>query len=537
MVRSSVQKAAGNAVSPASKSTAFAAAHGWFKIYRSMGDLCQADFLQDPEIAVEVSVVFGRTNSLSDTADVIANVHEFNVKFNTRQGTLDILGSNLAANLAPQVLPFATMLQSIPRQSLWYSLISLPAAVPAVLWAMSDQALPRSFRMMQGFGSDALRMTSESGELRLVRFHWKPLLGRHFLLREEASQIADLDPEYLRRDLYDAIDRGHYPEWELGVQLLSDPLAENAVKVKPDLSTITPIGRMVLDRNPKLASQDVRQFTYSPLNVVPGIESGADTVLRNSDSNRSSEADSDSLASGFWNSLTLSERARVVLALKFELSNFATINTQRQFLELLAKVAAPLAEQVASMLGISGGAETLGRPAVLRVIDTAKAEPPVDFITSEGIRSRRIALLVSDGIDREILNGLRLAMAEEGAIAKVLAPALEIVCKGDSNSVKADADISSSDSVLFDAVIVCDGEPPQIPAEQAHPLTQFIAQAHRHQKPIIAIGARGRAQLSAANIELDSEPAQGVWCAERVDADFMLLARVLIATHRFWDRR
>ncbi len=537
MARSSVQKAAGKAVSPASKSTAFAAAHGWFKIYRGMGDLCQADFLQDPEKAVEVTAVFGRTNSISGTADVIANVHEFNVKFNTCQGTFDILGSNLAANLAPQVLPFAAILQSNPRQSLWHSLTNLPAAVPAVLWAMSDQALPRSFRMMQGFGSDTLRMTSDSGELRLVRFHWRPLLGRHFLLREEASQIADLDSEYLRRDLYDAIDRGHHPEWELGVQLVSDSLAEDVGTVKQGVSTVTPIGRMVLDRNPMVATQDMRQFTYSPLNVIPGIEPGADTVLPNSDPNSSSQADSYSRAAGFWNSLTLSERARIVLALKFELSNFASINTQRHYIDLLANVATPLAEQVANMLGVSGSTKASDRPAALRFIETAKAEPPVDVIASEGIRSRRIALLVSDGIDREILNELRIAMAEEGAIAKVLAPALEIVCKGDSIAVEADADIASSDSVLFDAVIVCDGDPPQIPAEQSDPLAQFVAHAHRHQKPIIAIGARGRAQLSAANIELDSEPAQGVWCAEKVDADFLLLARVLIATHRFWDRR
>ncbi len=529
MQGSSAQKTAEAAASRRCTPITVAGAHGRFVVYKDIGKLYRADFLSEPGEGVEVSAAFARAAGQINSADVLSYIHDFNVRFSTREGPFDLLGSNIGAHIAPQVRRFAALLQSDDRESLWRSLANLPAALPAVLWAMSDWALPRSFRMMQGFGADLLRITSARGDMNSARFQWSPLLGRHFLLQDEARRIAELDQQYLRRDLYDAIEGGLYPAWELGVQIVSDSMPGG-------MSALTPIGKMVLDRNAGQAAQDTLKFNCSALNLVPGIDFPPENRPGESTAAGTLETEHFDLAALFWNSLTLSERARIVLALKLELTNFASMSTQARFLELLANGVHPLAEQLAGNLGVSNNAAGL-RPPVLKVVGTTTTEAPVAVAAAEGIHSRRIALLVSDGVDRQILTELSAALTQEGALPKVLAPALKIACSGTSDVFKADAVIDASESVLFDAFIICDGDPAQIPDRHCLKLTEFVAEAHRHLKPIIAVGARGREHLSAANIEPHVEPVHGVWCAERIDEDFILLARVLIATHRFWDRK
>jgi len=246
-------------------------AHGYFELFEPLSDLTRADLFQRAGERTPVFVRFSTVVGSRGSADTVRDVRGFAVKFYTREGNYDLVGNNMPVFFIQDAMKFPDLVHAIkpephnemPQASsahdtFWDFISLMPESSHMLMWLMSDRALPRSLRMMEGFGVHTFRFINARGVAHFVKFHWKPKLGKHALAWDEAQKIAGKDPDFHRKDLWDAIDRGDFPEWELGVQLID---AERAAKLGFDLLDptklvpeevvpIQPVGRMVLNRNP-----------------------------------------------------------------------------------------------------------------------------------------------------------------------------------------------------------------------------------------------------------------------------------------------
>jgi catalase len=276
-------------------------AHGYFELYKSLSQFTRADFLQESGGRTPVFVRFSNFTGERGSADTVRDLRGFAVKFYTREGNYDLVGASfpvffiqdamkmpdLAHAIKPQ--PHHGMPQASSAHDTFWDFVSLvPESTHALMWLMSGRALPRSLRMMDGFGVHTFRFVNAQGASHFVKFHWRARLGRHALCREEAQQIAGRDPDYLRRDLWEAIAAGHSPEWELGVQMVEEGRAESLgvdlldpTKLLPEeLVPVQPIGRLVLNRNPDNHFAEVEQAAFHPGHLVPGIDFTSDPLLQ-----------------------------------------------------------------------------------------------------------------------------------------------------------------------------------------------------------------------------------------------------------------
>lgn len=278
-----------------------AAAHGVFQVYESQAELTKAGFLQDPSKEVPVFVRFSTVAGSRGSADTARDVRGFAVKFYTEEGNVDLVGNNIPVFFIQDAIKFPDLIHSvkpepdneIPQASsahdTFYDFISLtPESMHMIMWVLSDRAIPRSFRMMEGFGVHTFRLINEEGKSRFVKFHWKPKLGVHSLVWEEAQIIAGKDPDFHRRDLWDNIEKGNFPEWELGVQVLEeedefrfDFDILDATKIWPeDLIPVRIIGKMTLNRNPDNYFAETEQVAFLPSNIVAGMGFSNDPLLQ-----------------------------------------------------------------------------------------------------------------------------------------------------------------------------------------------------------------------------------------------------------------
>jgi catalase len=276
-------------------------AHGYFQVYESMAEYTKAKFLQDPAKQTPVFVRFSTVVGFRGSADTVRDVRGFATKFYTEDGNFDLVGNNMPVFFIQDAIKFPDLVHSIkpephhemPQASaahdnFWDFTSLMPESAHMIMWVLSDRALPRSFRMMEGFGVHTFRFINEQGKARFVKFHWKPVLGTHSLVWDESQKLAGKDPDWLRRDLWEAIEMGHYPEFELGVQIveeedehrfdfdLLDPtkiIPENEVPVKI-------IGKMTLNRNPDNFFAETEQVAFHPGHVVPGIDFTNDPLLQ-----------------------------------------------------------------------------------------------------------------------------------------------------------------------------------------------------------------------------------------------------------------
>jgi catalase len=276
-------------------------AHGFFEAYESQRKLTRAQFLQDPKVRTPVFVRFSTVVGGAGSADTVRDVRGFAVKFYTADGNFDLVGNNVPVFFIQDAMKFPDFVhaakpephRAIPQASsahdTFWDFVSLtPESLHAVMWAMSDRGIPRSYRMMQGFGVHTFRFVNDAGEVHRVKFHWKPLLGTHALAWEEAQLLAGKDADFHRRDLWDAIEAGAHPEYELGVQLIPEEDAEefavdllDPTKLVPEeLVPVTPLGRMVLDRNPDNFFAETEQAAFHPAHIVPGIDFTDDPLLQ-----------------------------------------------------------------------------------------------------------------------------------------------------------------------------------------------------------------------------------------------------------------
>jgi len=276
------------------------AAHGYFECYGAIPDLTAAAPFQ---AAGKITPLFTRFSTVAGergSKDTARDVRGFAVKFYTDAGNWDLVGNNMPVFFIQDAMKFPDLVHAVkpePHHQMpqaasahdtFWDFVSLsPESTHMLLWQMSDRAIPRSYRMMEGFGVHTYRLVNASGESKLVKFHWKPKLGMHSLIWDEAVKISGADPDFHRRDLWEAIEAGEYPQWELGLQVFTEEEAENwsfdfldATKLVPEeLVPVQIVGRMVLNRNPDNFFAETEQVAFCVSHVVPGIDFTNDPLL------------------------------------------------------------------------------------------------------------------------------------------------------------------------------------------------------------------------------------------------------------------
>lgn len=278
-----------------------AGAHGYFQVYEPMSHLSQADFLQDPTKKTPVFVRFSTVAGSRGSADTARDVRGFAVKFYTDEGNFDLVGNNIPVFFIQDAIKFPDLIHAVKPEApdeipqaqtahdtAWDFFSLVPESTHMVMWIMSDRAIPRSFRMMEGFGVHTFRLVNADGVAHFVKFHWKPTLGMHSLVWDEAQKLGGKDPDWLRRDLWDAIEAEAFPEWEFGIQVIAEEDEHSfnfdildATKIWPEeLIPVQRIGKLTLNRNPDNFFAETEQVAFHLGNIVPGIDFTDDPLLQ-----------------------------------------------------------------------------------------------------------------------------------------------------------------------------------------------------------------------------------------------------------------
>ena len=278
-----------------------AGAHGYFEVYQPMTELTCAGFLADPAVKTPVFARFSTVAGSRGSADTARDVRGFAVKFYTREGNYDLVGNNIPVFFIQDAIKFPDLIHAVKPEpnneipqaasahdTFWDFASLMPESTHMLMWAMSDRAIPRSLRMMEGFGVHTFRLINAAGVSHFVKFHWKPKLGIHGLAWDEAQKLAGKDADFHRRDLWEAIKSGNFPEWELGVQVIAQEdeqkfdfdLLDPTKLIPEELVPVRRIGRMVLNRNPDNYFAETEQVAFHPGHVVPGIDFSNDPLLQ-----------------------------------------------------------------------------------------------------------------------------------------------------------------------------------------------------------------------------------------------------------------
>ncbi|MEO8563803.1 MAG: catalase, partial [bacterium] len=464
------------------------------------------------------------------------------------------------------------------HDTFWDFISLMPESTHMMMWVMSDRAIPRSFRTMQGFGVHSYRMVNAEGESVFVKFHWEPKQGTHSLVWDEAAKIQGADADFHRRDLWEAIEAGEYPEWELGLQVFTEEQAEqfsfdvlDATKIIPEeLIPVMPVGRMMLNRNPDNFFAETEQVAFCTAHVIPGIDFSNDPLLagrihsyvdtqitrlggpnfheipinspvvhvhNNQRDGLHRQAiprgrvayEPNSLAGGapfqagaagfvsfpepikedklrgkpekfadhytqatlFYNSQTDWEKAHIVGGFRFELSKLTVPAIRVRMLASLRNVDEDLAAQVAEGLGMElpeAMPRVLEQPATPEVTVS-----PALSLTARpgetGVRTRKVAILVADGVEGASLMALHAALTEAGAAPRFVGPRLGRYTTTGGDKIEADASMENSPPVLFDALVLPDGRSAvNALAKDGHTM-EFVSNQYRHCKTILAYGA------------------------------------------------
>ncbi|GGM89935.1 catalase [Dyadobacter beijingensis] len=276
-------------------------AHGVFKVYKPLAELTKAGFLNDPSLETPVFVRFSTVAGSRGSSDLARDVRGFAVKFYTQEGNFDLVGNNMPVFFIQDAIKFPDLIHAVKPEpdneipqaasahdTFWDFISLMPESAHMVMWAMSDRALPRSYRMMEGFGVHTFRFVNAEGVSSFVKFHWKPLLGVHSVAWDEAQKISGKDPDFHRRDLWDAIESGNFPEWELGVQIVPEEdefkfefdLLDPTKLIPEELVPVQRIGKMTLNRNPDNFFAETEQVAFHLGHVVPGIDFSNDPLLQ-----------------------------------------------------------------------------------------------------------------------------------------------------------------------------------------------------------------------------------------------------------------
>ncbi|SKA18479.1 catalase [Sediminibacterium ginsengisoli] len=276
-------------------------AHGVFKLYEPLSKYTKAAFLNDTETETPVFVRFSTVAGSRGSTDLARDVRGFAVKFYTQEGNFDLVGNNMPVFFIQDAMKFPDLVHAVKPEpdnempqaasahdTFWDFISLMPESAHMIMWLMSDRAIPRSYRMMEGFGVHSFRLVNASGESFFVKFHWKPLLGVHSVAWDEAQKISGKDPDFHRRDLWEAIAAGQFPEWELGLQIVPEAdehqfpfdLLDPTKIIPEEMVPVQRIGKLTLNRNPDNFFAETEQVAFHVGNIVPGIDFSNDPLLQ-----------------------------------------------------------------------------------------------------------------------------------------------------------------------------------------------------------------------------------------------------------------
>jgi catalase len=621
------------------------AAHGYFESYKAFTDLTRAAPFAEAGKKTPVFVRFSTVAGERGSADTARDVRGFAVKFYTDEGNWDLVGNNIPVFFIQDAMKFPDLIhaakpephnqmpQAATAHDTFWDFVSLmPESTHTLLWVMSDRGIPRSYRMMQGFGVHTFRLVNKNGKATFCKFHWKPVLGTHSLVWDEAVKIMGADPDFHRRDLWEAIETGNHPEWELGLQTFSEADAEkfsfdvlDATKLIPEeLVPVTPVGRMVLNRNPDNFFAETEQVAFCTAHVVPGIDFSNDPLLagRNHSyldtqitrlgganfheilinapivpvhNNQRDGLHRQAIARGrvayepnslgggcpfqagaagfgsfakaiepnnspvdkvrgrpekfaehylqarlFFESQTDTERAHIVGAFRFELSKVTVPAIRERMVSSLMNVSEELAAAVGEGLGMElpkampKALKNAPKPEVSASAALSLLALPGDG----GIRTRKVAILIANGIDGPSTAALIEALTQAGAVTRLLSARLGRIESESGEMFEVDATLENSPSVLFDAVVLPAGGEAAAALASAGQALEFVKDQYRHCKTILALGQASDVLVQAGiPFKLPSgEPDPGLLVAGHaadVSADAFIEA---IARHRHPER-
>lgn len=275
--------------------------HGIFKLKKSLKEYTRAHFLTDTETETPVFVRLSTVAGFRGSTDLARDVRGFAVKFYTQEGNFDLVGNNIPVFFIQDAIKFPDLIHAVkPEQdtqmpqaasahdTFWDFISLMPESTHMIMWVMSDRAIPRSLRMMEGFGVHTYKLVNEEGKSHFVKFHWKPRLGVHSVAWDEATKISGKDSDFHRRDLLMNIKEGNYPEWDLGVQIIPEEdegkfefdLLDPTKIVPEELVPVEIVGTMTLNRVPENFFAEVEQVAFCPANIVPGIDFSDDPLLQ-----------------------------------------------------------------------------------------------------------------------------------------------------------------------------------------------------------------------------------------------------------------
>jgi len=628
------------------------AAHGFFKLYKPMTQFTSAGFLQNPDVETPVFVRFSTVAGSRGSADTVRDVRGFAVKFYTDEGNYDLVGNNIPVFFIQDAIKFPDLVHALKPEphnempqaasahdTFWDFVSLMPESTHMLMWAMSDRAIPRSYRMMEGFGVHAFRFINARGDSHFVKFHWKPKLGVHGLAWDEAQKIAGKDADYHRRDLWEAIEHGDFPEWELGVQIIEEGKEDklgfdilDPTKLIPEsVVPVQLIGRMVLNRNPDNFFAETEQVAFHPGHLVPGIDFSDDPLLQGrlfsyTDTQLSrlgganfheipinkavcpfhnfqrdgmhrqgiskgrvayepntlgtgaefrvdggaqgfhtqpqalespkirrrspSFDDHFSQAALFWNSQSPAEKDHIVAAFRFELSKVEVPDIRQRMVDNLAHVDAKLAARVAAPLGIAApdAKAAAGRLGFreYKITQTVEDDPALSMTARPGadIKTRKVAILVADGVDLLSFKRLQQELLDAGAQCKIIAPQLGPVTTSSGKQLAADHTFSNMPSVMFDAVLIPGGGDSATALTQLGDAVHFVLEAYKHCKSLCALN-EGAQLLGTLGFALEAQggalmqPTPGVLMADARKAAEGQISQAFIAaiaSHRHWDR-
>ncbi|MEO6671192.1 MAG: catalase [Ferruginibacter sp.] len=277
------------------------AAHGVFKLDTDMSAFTKAGFLCDTSRETPVFVRFSTVAGSRGSTDLARDVRGFAVKFYTEEGNFDLVGNNMPVFFIQDAIKFPDLVHAVKPEphneipqaasahdTFWDFISNTPESAHMIMWVMSDRALPRSYRMMEGFGVHTFRLVNAEDKSCFVKFHWKPLLGVHAVAWDEAQKISGKDPDFHRRDLWEAIENGDFPQWEFGVQIIPEEdehkydfdLLDPTKLVPEEQVPVQRIGTLTLNRNPDNFFAETEQVAFHIGHVVPGIDFTNDPLLQ-----------------------------------------------------------------------------------------------------------------------------------------------------------------------------------------------------------------------------------------------------------------
>ncbi|NJC65307.1 catalase [Planosporangium flavigriseum] len=615
-------------------------AHGYFQPYDdSLAEYTTAEFLTDPLMETPIFVRFSTVQGSRGSPDTVRDVRGFATKFYTSQGNFDLVANNFPVFFIQDGIKFPDVIHAVKPEphneiptgasahdSFWDFVSLQPETMHTVMWLMSDRAIPRSFAMMQGFGVHTFRLVNAEGHSTFVKFHWTPKSGVNSLVWSEAQEIAGHDPDFNRRDLWELIEAGQFPEYEFGVQLIPENEADrfdfdllDPTKIVPEeLVPVRPVGRMVLNRNPDNFFAETEQVAFCVQNVVPGIGFTDDPLMQarlfsyldtqltrlggpnfasipinrpivpvvnhqqdgfhfdevpargaNYHPNSISEgypkdrapngyvhypeweegpklrkrpesfADHYSQATLFWNSMSPWEKKHIIEAYRFELGKVSRRYIRERVVDHLNHVDNDLAVAVAVGLGIT-------EPT--KAVDNHGRSSPALSQTSKrgvnGVKGRKVAFLVADGVNPQSVTALREALGREDAVVELLAPVDGEVAGSDGTKLPVDRALSTVASVLYDAVVVPDGADAAAKLRSNALALHFLAEAYKHAKPLGVLGT-GASLLETVHLPPFVNGFNGKQAAAGVVAhgdsgapndEFVTAFVKALAAHRFYER-